>query len=145
VVENKMTQLAFKPREVYFESDTKRSQQIMKYLTETIEQQQPENVHHSLVQAYAKLYEMMEELWTENQTIRKMVHAEPEDVKNILMGETVKRNYEYLVANYRGEYVALTFDGKVAEHSKSQIELLKKIDSLAIPKNQIFVYSVPLL
>ncbi|MGI0056572.1 MAG: DUF5678 domain-containing protein [Nitrosarchaeum sp.] len=121
-----------------------RYQEMLQYLTKKIEVEKPEEIHHSLVQAYANLYEMVEELMAESRIRHQIIHEEPEYIKNKILSEIVEKNHDYLFKNYHGEYVALTFDGSVVAHSESQVDLLDKIYNIAIPKNQIFIYSVPL-
>jgi len=138
-----MTQL-FAKKGKHEMPQTVRQHEIQKYLTEKIAHERPEEIHHSLVQAYARLQEMVEKLMAENLKIHQILIEEPIEVQEKVMTQIVGKSHDYLVTNYKGEYVALTFDGKVVEHSKSQIDLLNRIDNLVIPKNKIFVYSVPL-
>lgn len=65
--------------------------------------------------------------------------------KSEIMDNILECNHDYLVKNYKGEFVGLTFDGKVIASSSSQVDLLNKIEKLQFPIEQIFVYSVPLL
>lgn len=65
--------------------------------------------------------------------------------KSEIMNKILERNHDYLVQNYKGKFVGLTFDGKIVVSSPSEFDLLNQIESLEVPKEQIFVYSVPLL
>jgi len=80
-----MTQLTFRTTEEYFEPGSETSRQMMKYFIETIEKQKPDRLHHSLIQAYVKLYEMMEELQAENQAIRTMLKREIQEESCIMI------------------------------------------------------------
>ena len=51
---------------------------------------------------------------------------------------------EYLVNQFKGTYVAITYDGKVVDSDVSKIKIMKRIKTMEIPTEQIFLYAVPL-
>lgn len=61
-----------------------------------------------------------------------------------LQERVIDSNKEYLLHNYKGKFVALSYEGKILDSSENELELIKKIKQLPIPKNQLFIYPVPL-
>ena len=59
--------------------------------------------------------------------------------KNIVQGLE-----QYLYDNYRGSFVAITYDGKVIESAIDRYELHVKLDGNPTPREQLFIYEVPL-
>ena len=46
---------------------------------------------------------------------------------------------------YRGRFVALTYDGKIIESADSGTGILEKLNECPVPRDQRFIYGVPLL
>jgi len=51
---------------------------------------------------------------------------------------------EYLVNQFKGIHVAITYDGKVIDSDISKIKIMKRVKKMEIPSEQIFLYAVPL-
>jgi len=51
---------------------------------------------------------------------------------------------EYLVNQFKGTYVAITYEGKVVDSDVSKIKIMKRVKKMEIPLEQIFLYAVPL-
>lgn len=50
----------------------------------------------------------------------------------------------YLVNQFKGAYVAITYDGKVIDSDISKIKIMKRMKKIDIPLQQMFLYAVPL-
>jgi len=56
----------------------------------------------------------------------------------------IEHNKYFLNQNHKGEFVALTYEGKVIASSSVKVDVIKKVKSSKIPLNQVFIYGVPL-
>jgi len=65
--------------------------------------------------------------------------------KNVKIQEgIVTYNRDFLVREYKGNFVAITYEGKVVGSSENKVDLMKKIKYLNVPTDQLFIYAVPL-
>lgn len=58
--------------------------------------------------------------------------------------QVIKNNHNYLFENYKGQYVGITYDGKIIASSQSKLDVTNEIKKLNVPLDQIFLYEVPL-
>lgn len=58
--------------------------------------------------------------------------------------QVIENNRNYLFENYRGQYVGITYDGKIIASSQSKLDVTNEIKKLNVPFDQIFLYEVPL-
>ncbi len=87
---------------------------------------------------------------TQNQAISKEL-ADLRDVQKQGMfkegeieNQVIENNRNYLFENYKGQYVGITYDGKIIASSQSKLDVTNEIKKLNVPLDQIFLYEVPL-
>lgn len=77
--------------------------------------------------------------------IKKMIKSNDYTSENEIMSKIIEHQNAYLKEHYKGKVVALTFEGRIVGSGNSRIDVLKQIDTMTIPKEQVFIYPVPLL
>ncbi|MEM3383670.1 MAG: hypothetical protein QXD42_03985 [Nitrososphaerales archaeon] len=73
-------------------------------------------------------------------TTKGLMRLEEDKIR--LQDEIVSRLKPILERDYEGLFVAITYEGKIVASSKSDIDLLKKIRELNLPRTQIFLHRV---
>ena len=63
---------------------------------------------------------------------------------NLLLQQAIIDSNKDILSTCKGNYVAMTYEGKIISSSTKKVDLLKKVQRLKLPHNQIFIYSVPL-
>jgi len=61
-----------------------------------------------------------------------------------LEDQALKKARPELDAKHRGDYVAIAYDGKIIGSARTITELLEGVKEMAIPKDQFFIFGVPL-
>jgi len=76
---------------------------------------------------------------------RQMEAAQTQDSEGTeLEDQALKKVKPELDAKYRGDYVAVSYGGKIIASARTITELLDGVRELAIPKDQFFIFGVPL-
>lgn len=77
--------------------------------------------------------------------LRQMEAAQTQDSEGTeLEDQALKKVKPELDAKYRGDYVAVSYGGKIIASARTITELLDGVRELAIPKDQFFIFGVPL-
>jgi len=63
---------------------------------------------------------------------------------NLLLQQAIIDSNKDILSTCKGNYVAMTYEGKIISSSTKKVDLLKKVQKLKLPYNQIFIYAVPL-
>ena len=121
-------------------------------ITETITTQKkfslPPEIVSQIVTDAGKLFqkealEMKKEI--ENMKVELELIKKNQTFDNVELELTViKELKKYLMEQFRGKFVAVTYDKKIIESANSRNEILESLKKNNIPKEQLFIYGVPL-
>jgi len=87
----------------------------------------------------AKLEERLEELEKASNTPKTL---STEQHKMQLQDTICEKLSELLETEYKGKYVALTYDGRIVASSDTDIQLLQELEKIDYPADQIFLHKV---
>ncbi len=87
----------------------------------------------------AKLEERLEELEKASDATKKL---SIEQHKMQLQDMICKKLRELLEREYKGKYVAITYDGRIVAFADTDIQLLQELEKIDYPADQIFLHKV---